>query len=152
MGQTKSLLLSSYEFSSPLQRGAWWRERFLLLEEAEGLFREAKLLLDNGTADKLGTDKPLSLPVVDAAADAKLREGTTFGELFPLLVTVLLPPPPGLELPVPPLELLLVPGTELAPPVFCCGRLLDMVQGRQKLPQIHGPVVFFFYTIRWSGR
>lgn len=128
--QTKSLLLSSYEFKSPLYRGAWCRDLFLLLEDAEGLFSDANPPRGDGTADKVGTDKPLS-----TAAVAGLREGTTFAGLLPLLVTALLPPPPaGLVLPEPPL-LLLVPGTELAPPAFCCGRLLDIAQGQLKLPQ-----------------
>lgn len=122
MGQTKSLLLSSYEFKRPLHKGAWWRDFFLLPEEPEGLLREAKAPRDDGTAAKLGTDKPPS------PAAAKLRVGTTFPELLPLLVTAALLPPPPLVFPVPPV-LLLVPGTELAPPAFSCGRLLDMMRG-----------------------
>lgn len=126
--QTKSLLLSSYEFKRPLQRGVWWRDFFLLPEEAEGLLSEAKPPRDDGTAAKVGTDKPPSL-----VAAAKVREGTTFPEL-PLLVTALLPPPP-LVFPVPPaLLLLLVPGTALAPPACCCCRLLDIVRNRQETP------------------
>lgn len=127
--QTKSLLLSSYEFKRPLQRGVWWRDFFLLPEEAEGLLSEAKPPRDDGTAAKVGTDKPPSL-----VAAANVREGTTFPELLPLLVTALLPPPP-LVFPVPPaLLLLLVPGTELAPPACCCCRLLDIVRNRQETP------------------
>lgn len=127
--QTKSLVLSSYEFKRPLYKGAWWRDFFLLPEDAEGLLREAKLLREDGTAAKVGTDKPPSPAVAGG------RVGTTFPELLPLLVTALLPLPPFV-LPVPPvLLLLLVLGTELAPPAFCCGRLLDIIQGRQETPQ-----------------
>lgn len=125
--QTKSLLLSSYEFKRPLHKGAWWRDFFLLPEDAEGLLREAKPPRDDGTAARLGTDKPPS------PAAAKLRVGTTFPELLPLLVTALLPAPP-LAFPVPPV-LLLVLGTELAPPALSCGRLLDIMRGRQETPR-----------------
>lgn len=125
--QTKSLLLSSYEFKRPLHKGAWWRDFFLLPEEAEGLLREAKPPRDDGTAAKLGTDKPPS------PAAAKVRVGTTFPELLPLLVTALLPAPP-LVFPVFPV-LLLVLGTELAPPALSCGRLLDIMRGRRETPQ-----------------
>lgn len=60
--------------------------------------------------------------------------------MLPLLVGALLPPPPFV-FPVPPvllllLLLLLVLGTELAPAALCCGRLLDIIQGRLGTPQI----------------
>lgn len=124
--QTKSLLLSSQEFKRPLQRGAWWRDLFLLVaeEDAEGLLSEANPPLDDCTAAKAGTDK---LP---SPAAASVREGTTFPELFPLPVALL--PLPPLVLAV---LLLLVLGTELAPPALCCGRLLDIIQPRLESPQ-----------------
>lgn len=75
----------------------------------------------DGTVARVGTDKPL--------AAAKVREGTTVPELLPLLMTALLPPP--FELLVP----LLVPGTELAPPALCCGRLPDITLNRLETPQ-----------------
>lgn len=132
--QTKSLLLSSYEFNRPLYRGAWWRDFFLLPEDAEGLLREAKPPRDDGTAAKVGTVKPPS-----PAGAAGLREGTTFPELLPLLVTALLPPPPFVfpapPVPPPPPPLLLVLGTEPAPPALCCGRLFDIMRGRPETPR-----------------
>lgn len=77
--------------------------------------REAKPPRDDGTVAREGTDEPPS------PAAGRVREGTTFPELFPLLVTALLALP---------LLLLLVLGTELAPPPppCCCVRLLDMMQ------------------------
>lgn len=130
--QTKSLLLSSYEFKRPLYSGAWCRDLFLLPEDADGLLREAKPPRADGTAARVGTDRPPS------PAAARVREGTTFPEVLPLLVGALLPPPPFV-FPVPPvllLLLLLVLGTELAPAALCCGRLLDIIQGRLETPQI----------------
>ncbi len=118
-------LLSRFQ---PGQRARRWGLGAYVPEDAEGLLREAKPPRDEGTAAKVGTDKPPS-PAV-----ARVREGTTFPELLPLLVTALLPPPP-LVFPVPPVLLLLVPGTELAPPALCCGRLLDIMQDRLESPQ-----------------
>lgn len=87
---------------------------------------EAKPPRDVGTATKVGTDKLLS------PAAAKVREGTTFPELLPLPVAALFAPP---LFPVPPVLLLLVLGTELAPPGLCCGRLPDIMQGRRETPK-----------------
>lgn len=111
-----------------MYRGVWWRDLFLLPEDADGLLREANPPRDDGTAAKVGTDKALS------PAAPKVREGTTFPELLPLLVTALLPPLP-FEFPVDAVLLLLVPGTEFAPAAFCCGRLLDIMQGRLETPR-----------------
>ena len=128
--QTKSLLLSSYEFRRPLYKGAWWRVFFLLPEDEEGLLRDANPPRDEGTAAKVGTARTPS------PAAARVRVGTTFPELLPLLVTALLPPPPFV-FPLPPVLLLLVLGTELAPPGLCCGRPLDITQRPdEKLPEI----------------
>ncbi|TNN77305.1 hypothetical protein EYF80_012419 [Liparis tanakae] len=108
-------------------RGAWWRDFFLLPEDAVGLLRDAKPPRDDGTAANVGTD------IAPSLAPARLREGTTFVELLPLLVT----PPPPFVFPVPPVPplTLLVLGTELAPPALGCGRLPDIVRGRLETPR-----------------
>lgn len=118
------MLLSSYEFKRPLHNGAWCKDLFLVPEDAAGRLREANPPRGDGTGAKVGTDAPPS------PAAAPVREGTPFPELLPLLVTALLPPPPF----VLPVLLLLVLGTELAPPASCCGRLFDITLGRPETP------------------